>query len=149
MLQPGDAEAAYRLGNALLQQGKAKEARAELTRSDKLLPDMPETLYSLGKAAAMDGDAAAAEKDWKKLLELEKKVRCQHKPISDWLASTASKERRSKPRMKWRSTTSSKAQPLRPRGHKNRPEVWAMVYCRTLETSTSSLSAVRRAEKVQ
>ena len=33
---------------------------------------MPETLYSLGKAAALDGDAAAAEKAWKRLLELEK-----------------------------------------------------------------------------
>jgi tetratricopeptide (TPR) repeat protein len=71
-LQPGYAEAAYRLGDALLQQGKVPEARAELTRSDKLLPDMPETLYSLGKAAALEGDGASAEKDWKKVIELEK-----------------------------------------------------------------------------
>src|SRR5437899_859514 len=47
--QPGNAEAAYRLGTALLQRGKAQEARAELQRADKLQPDLPETLYSLGK----------------------------------------------------------------------------------------------------
>ena len=42
--QPGNAEAAYRLGTALLQRGKAQEARAELQRADNLQPDMPETL---------------------------------------------------------------------------------------------------------
>jgi len=71
-LQPGLAEAAYRLGNAMLQQGKVREARVELTRSDKLLPEMPETLYSLGKAASLEGDPVSAEKDWKKVIELEK-----------------------------------------------------------------------------
>jgi len=71
-LQPGNAEAAYRLGDALLQQGKGHEARVELLRADKLLPDMPETLYSLGKAAALDGDPATAEKEWTKLLSIEK-----------------------------------------------------------------------------
>jgi len=71
-LQPGNAEAAFRLGNALLQQGKVKEARAELTRSDGLQPEMPETLYSLGKADSLEGDSAAAEKAWKKVVEVEK-----------------------------------------------------------------------------
>ena len=71
-LQPGNAEAAYRLGNALLQQGKAREARAELIRADKLQPEMPETLYALGKADSLEGDAQAAEKAWKKVIELEK-----------------------------------------------------------------------------
>ena len=71
-LQPGNAEAAYRLGEALLEQGKAHEARAELVRADRLMPDMPETLYSLGKAASLEGDAAAAEKAWTKLLSIEK-----------------------------------------------------------------------------
>lgn len=70
-LQPGNAEAAYRLGDALLEQGKAHEARAELVRADKLLPDMPETLYALGKAASLEGDTAAAEKEWTKLLSIE------------------------------------------------------------------------------
>lgn len=70
-LSPGNAEAAYRLGNALLQQGKVHEARAELTRADGLQPEMPETLYSLGKAASLEGDAVAAEKAWKKVVELE------------------------------------------------------------------------------
>src|SRR5271167_1493773 len=71
-LQPGNAEAAYRLGAALLEQGKAHEARAELARADKLMPDMPETLYSLGKAASLEGDFATAEKEWTKLLSIEK-----------------------------------------------------------------------------
>jgi tetratricopeptide (TPR) repeat protein len=71
-LQPGNAEAAYRLGEALLEQGKGHEAHVELLRSDKLLPDMPETLYSLGKAASLEGDAATAEKDWTKLLSIER-----------------------------------------------------------------------------
>jgi Flp pilus assembly protein TadD len=71
-LQPGNAEAAYRLGAALLEQGKVHEARTELSRADKLMPDMPETLYSLGKAASLEGDAASAEKEWTKLLSIEK-----------------------------------------------------------------------------
>jgi len=73
-LQPGNAEAAYRLGTALLEQGKAREARAELVRADKLMPDMPETLYSLGKAASLDGDTATAEKEWTRLLSVEKET---------------------------------------------------------------------------
>ncbi|MGA9965821.1 MAG: tetratricopeptide repeat protein [Terriglobales bacterium] len=73
-LQPGNAEAAYRLGTALLEQGKAREARAELVRADKLMPDMPETLYSLGKAASLEGDTATAEKEWTRLLSIEKET---------------------------------------------------------------------------
>jgi tetratricopeptide (TPR) repeat protein len=71
-LQPGNAEAAYRLGEALLQQGKSRDARKELEHSDRLRPQMPETLYALGKAAALDGDVAAAEKAWGRLLSIEK-----------------------------------------------------------------------------
>jgi len=70
--EPGNAEAAYRLGTALLEQGKAHEAREELIRADRLMPEMPETLNSLGKAASLEGDTAAAEKAWIKLLSLEK-----------------------------------------------------------------------------
>jgi tetratricopeptide (TPR) repeat protein len=73
-LQPGNAEAEYRLGEALLEQGKAHEARAELVRADRLLPEMPETLYSLGKAASLEGDNATAEKEWTKLLSIEKQT---------------------------------------------------------------------------
>ena len=32
------------------------------------------TLYSLGKAASLDGDAATAEQAWSKVIELEKKT---------------------------------------------------------------------------
>ncbi|MCU1296495.1 MAG: hypothetical protein JWO91_773 [Acidobacteriaceae bacterium] len=71
-LQPGNAEAFYRLGDSLLQQGKVHDARTVLQHSDHLQTDMPETLYALGKASALDGDPAAAEKSWKKLLAIEK-----------------------------------------------------------------------------
>jgi len=72
-LQPGSAEAAYRLGNALMQQGKMKEATDELKRSDSLSPDMPETLYALGKAAAIS-DPDAAEHALQRVIELEKET---------------------------------------------------------------------------
>jgi tetratricopeptide (TPR) repeat protein len=71
-LQPGNAEAAYRLGTALLQQGKDREALAELERSGKLQPDMPETLYSVGKAASLCNETSLAEKSWLHLLSIEK-----------------------------------------------------------------------------
>jgi tetratricopeptide (TPR) repeat protein len=71
-LQPGNAEAAYRLGSALLQDGNAHEACLELMRADRLQPDMPETLYSLGKADALEGSYAAAEKAWKRAIEIDK-----------------------------------------------------------------------------
>ena len=71
-LQPGSAEAAYRLGTALLQQGKDREALLEFQRSDKLQPDMPETLYSLGKAASLAGELPLAEGSWLRLLAVEK-----------------------------------------------------------------------------
>ena len=69
-LQPGNAEASYRLGDALLQQGKMTEAAAALERSDKLRPNMSETLYSLGRAAAVS-DPARAEQVLKQVIKLE------------------------------------------------------------------------------
>ena len=71
-LQPGSAEAAFRLGDALLQQGKAHEAREQLERSNRLQPEMPETLYSLGKAASLDNDPTSAVRIWTNLLNIEK-----------------------------------------------------------------------------
>jgi tetratricopeptide (TPR) repeat protein len=73
-LQPGDAEAAHKLGNALLQQGKVKEARAELNRANRLRPGVPETLFLVGRTASLEGDAAAAEKAWVELLGIEKET---------------------------------------------------------------------------
>ncbi|HXJ43156.1 MAG TPA: tetratricopeptide repeat protein [Bryobacteraceae bacterium] len=70
-LQPGDGEAAFRLGNALLQQGKVKDARTELERANQLGPGLPETLYLVGKTASLDGDGAAAEKAWMELLSID------------------------------------------------------------------------------
>ena len=70
-LQPGNSEVAYRLGNVLLQQGKMKQAALELQRSDSLKPDMPETLYSLGKATTVS-DPVTAERVFNRIVELEK-----------------------------------------------------------------------------
>jgi tetratricopeptide (TPR) repeat protein len=70
-LQPGNAEAMYRLGEAEMQLGKFHDARVTLVRSDQLKHDMPETVYMLGKAANLDGDDALAQKSWLRLLTLE------------------------------------------------------------------------------
>ena len=44
----------------------------ELKRANELRPEMPETLYSLGKAALLGGDGSTAEQSWLKVVELEK-----------------------------------------------------------------------------
>ena len=69
-LQPGSAESAFRLGDALMQEGKMKEAADELRRSDSLHPNMPETLYAMGRALAA-ADASAAEQVLTSVLKLE------------------------------------------------------------------------------
>ena len=46
----------------------------ELERADRLQPDMPETLYSLGKAASLEGDSVLAERSWNRLLAIEKDI---------------------------------------------------------------------------
>ena len=74
-LQPGKAEA-YHLGAALLQQGKASDALPELKRANQLKPEMPETLYSLGKAASLAGDSATAEKAWLKVVTRKGHIAC-------------------------------------------------------------------------
>jgi len=71
-LQPGNAEAAYRLGDARLQEGKPQEALKDLGRADLLRPDVSDTLYSLGKAAALTGDVATAEHALTRVIALEK-----------------------------------------------------------------------------
>jgi tetratricopeptide (TPR) repeat protein len=69
-LQPGDAESSYWLGSTLLEEGKIKEARAELERADQLRPEMPQTLFALGRAAMLDNDMAAAEASWRRQLSI-------------------------------------------------------------------------------
>ncbi len=72
VIQPGDAESVYRYGNALLQEGKMKDATSGLQRADRLQPNMPETLYALGKANSLNGNTVAAEQSWRHLLSIEK-----------------------------------------------------------------------------
>lgn len=70
-LQPGDAESAYWLGTALLEEGKIKEARTELERANTLRPAMPETLNALARANLLDGNVSGAEAVWGQLLSIE------------------------------------------------------------------------------
>ena len=56
-----------------MQQGKMKEAFAELQRADKLRPDMPETLYDLGKAG-LNLEPTQAERALLRVIELEKET---------------------------------------------------------------------------
>jgi len=72
-LQPGNAQAAFRLGDALMQQGKMREAFAELQHADKLRPDMPETLYDLGKAG-LNLEPAQSERWLLRVVQLEKET---------------------------------------------------------------------------
>lgn len=69
--RPGSGEAAYRLGQLLLREGKAREALAVLMQADELAPNMPETLNDLGQAALLAGNRALAEKSWMRLLAIE------------------------------------------------------------------------------
>jgi len=63
-LSPGDGEAAWRLGSVLLRKGRSGEALAELERSDRLRPQMIETLFDLAKAYSMVNKTSEAEKAW-------------------------------------------------------------------------------------
>lgn len=72
-LQSGNAEAAYRLGDTLLQEGKMTEAAEKLHRSDLLRPDMPETLYSLARATIVS-NPASAELALNRVIEIEKQT---------------------------------------------------------------------------
>lgn len=74
-LQPASAEAFYRLGSTLLQQGHARDALEQLTQADRLKPDAPQILLELGRAAFAAQDTARAEACWIKLLGLDSKSR--------------------------------------------------------------------------
>jgi tetratricopeptide (TPR) repeat protein len=69
---PGSAAAAFRLGFVLLNEGRVPEAVAELNRANALQPGMPETLFELGRALNASGDAGAAEKYLRQVIETEK-----------------------------------------------------------------------------
>jgi tetratricopeptide (TPR) repeat protein len=70
-LSPGDGEAAWRLGSALLRKGRGGEALAELKRSDTLRPQMIETLFDLAKAYSMVNQTSEAEKAWLAVIGIE------------------------------------------------------------------------------
>jgi tetratricopeptide (TPR) repeat protein len=70
-VRPGDGEAAWRLGSVLLQKGRTRDALAELRRSDRLRPQMIETLFDLAKAQSLDNNATAAEKAWLAVIALD------------------------------------------------------------------------------
>jgi tetratricopeptide (TPR) repeat protein len=72
-LRPGNAEAAWRLGSVLLKKGQAKEALVELQQSDKLKPDMLETLLDLGKAYSTENQLAQAENTYRRIIAIDDK----------------------------------------------------------------------------
>jgi len=72
-LRPGDAEAAWRLGSVLLKKGQGREALVELQRSDKLKPDMLETLLDLGKAHSTENQLAQAETTYRRIIAIDDK----------------------------------------------------------------------------
>ncbi|HVW86746.1 MAG TPA: tetratricopeptide repeat protein, partial [Bryobacteraceae bacterium] len=71
-LAPGSAAAAFKLGFVLLNEGRVPEAVAELNRANALQPGMPETLFELGRALNASGDAGAAEKYLRQVIEAER-----------------------------------------------------------------------------
>jgi protein O-GlcNAc transferase len=70
-LGPGNGEAAWRLGSVLLQKGRTQEALAALERSDKLRPQMIETLFDLAKAYDLSNKSAEAEKAWLDVIAID------------------------------------------------------------------------------
>jgi tetratricopeptide (TPR) repeat protein len=70
-LRPGDAEATWRHGLVLLKKGQTKEALAELQQSDKLKPNMLETLLELGKAYVMDNQLEQAANVYRHMIEID------------------------------------------------------------------------------
>jgi Flp pilus assembly protein TadD len=70
-MAPMSATAAYKLGLALLNLGKAAEATKELERAEQLRPGMPETLLALGKALVATGNSSEAEGALRKVVKAE------------------------------------------------------------------------------
>jgi tetratricopeptide (TPR) repeat protein len=70
-LSPGDGEAAWRLGSVLLRKGRSADALAELERSDRLRPQMIETLFDLAKAYNMVNKTSEAEKAWLGVISID------------------------------------------------------------------------------
>jgi tetratricopeptide (TPR) repeat protein len=70
-LRPGNSEAAWRLGSVLLKKGQGKEALTHLQQSDKLKPDMLETLLDLGAAYQAENQIGEAEKAYRRLVAID------------------------------------------------------------------------------
>jgi tetratricopeptide (TPR) repeat protein len=70
-LRPGDAEAAWRLGSLLLKKGQSKEALTALQQSDRLKPDMIETLLDLGAAYLSENQIPQAEKAFTRIIRID------------------------------------------------------------------------------
>lgn len=70
-VQPENAEAAWRLGSLLLKKGDAKEALPFLQRSDKLNPNMLDTLLDLGKAYVSMNQVEQAAQAFHRITEID------------------------------------------------------------------------------
>jgi tetratricopeptide (TPR) repeat protein len=78
-----DAEAHAGLGLSFAAQGKAAEAKAELTKAIALWPDQPEVLLTLGRLAHEAKDFKGAVPHLAKLAELSPRDRDAHKVLAD------------------------------------------------------------------
>ena len=65
-----------------------KEAAEELRRSDILRPDMPETLYSLGKAPHVQRSECCRARLRTRYMSWKRKLLLPRRPISLWLEFT-------------------------------------------------------------
>lgn len=78
-----DAEARGGLGLALMEQGKAAEAKAELEKAVALWPDQPRVLHALSRIAREQKDLAAAAKTLTLLLDLTPRDREMRKELAN------------------------------------------------------------------
>ncbi len=88
-----------------------KEAAEELKRSDSLRPDMPETLYALGKAAAIS-DPDVAEHALERVIELEKDTPLAGQAYLVLAQIHRGRARRSRRLVTWKTIARSRLSPL-------------------------------------
>ncbi len=73
-----DLAALVRLGNVLLELGKAGAATGCFERARRIVPQEAAVLYGLGRAAALEGDAGAAIEQLERVLALQPRATAVH-----------------------------------------------------------------------
>ncbi len=78
----GDAETAYLAGNALLQEGKTKEAAEKFQEALRIDPDHQQALNSLGSACFRQGDLEAAQRYFERVIDLNPEFAPAHNNLA-------------------------------------------------------------------